>query len=251
MRDPHVVALHYRLEAGPQLAFRDPQPVKRERDSFSLELYNNQLRVQMTDHFATAEEAHREVEPYLRAWEIATGLRHGPAAIRFTFAHSEIIDRDPPPPGASVAVQLQNVECVATAEVAWVVVTSGKYPDPPDTFIASSDVVTMWERYEGYWAGKEPLSSLAYYCATATQYTRARWTISPRVFQHLRYLSTMVGTPQTLRKRTAHQVLREHTLTERAWMEAAVKRIIQRVGEYAADPRARWPQITMEDFPKL
>jgi hypothetical protein len=30
-----------------------------------------------------------------------------------------------------------------------------------------------------------------------------------------------------------------------------VRRIIQRVGEWAADPNAQWPQITMADFPKL
>lgn len=38
---------------------------------------------------------------------------------------------------------------------------------------------------------------------------------------------------------------------ENAWMDAVVTRIIQRVGECAADPTATWPQITMEDFPRL
>ena len=67
MRDPHVVALHYRLETGPQLAFNSPPPVKRERDSFSVCLANNQLRVVMKDHFATAQAARLEAEPYLRS----------------------------------------------------------------------------------------------------------------------------------------------------------------------------------------
>jgi hypothetical protein len=30
-----------------------------------------------------------------------------------------------------------------------------------------------------------------------------------------------------------------------------VKRIIRRVGEWEADRDAQWPQITMEDFPRL
>jgi len=34
-------------------------------------------------------------------------------------------------------------------------------------------------------------------------------------------------------------------------MEAVVKRLIQRAGEYTADPAAVWPQITLDDFPKL
>ena len=41
------------------------------------------------------------------------------------------------------------------------------------------------------------------------------------------------------------------TASETARMEATVKLIIQRVGEWAADPNAPWPQITMEDFPRL
>jgi hypothetical protein len=57
MRDPHVVALHYRLEAGPHLAFRDPPPMEKDTDPFSLRLANGQLRIEMKDHFATAEAA--------------------------------------------------------------------------------------------------------------------------------------------------------------------------------------------------
>ena len=44
---------------------------------------------------------------------------------------------------------------------------------------------------------------------------------------------------------------RPHSPAEIAWMEAAVKLLIQRAGEWAADRQAKWPQLTMEDLPNL
>jgi len=41
------------------------------------------------------------------------------------------------------------------------------------------------------------------------------------------------------------------TPPEKAWVEAVVRTLIQRVGEYAYDPTAKAPQITMADFPSI
>jgi hypothetical protein len=112
-------------------------------------------------------------------------------------------------------------------------------------------VVEIWSQFKGYREGRVPITTVAYFCVTAIQQIEARKTVSEKVFERLRYLATMVGTAETLRKRVAGQEIRPHTPAEMTWMEAVVKRLIQRAGEWAADPATAWPHITLDDFPKL
>ena len=261
MRDPHVVALNYRLETGPQLAFHDPTSVKTDTAAFTVRLDNGQLRVGMKGHFATAEAACRAVQPYLTSWEIASALQRGPGAIRFVFEKADVVDREPPPPGVirgHLAVRLESIGLTSVGTVLRRTLT--RYPDPPSAFVASPDVVAMWDRYEGYLAGKEPLPAMAQYCLDTVekstgvpqsrrQAAASRYAIEYDVLQHLAYLTADVGDARTGGK--GGNVDRPHTPAEIAWMYAVVKRLIQRVGEWAADPNAKWPKITMTDFPSL
>jgi hypothetical protein len=210
----------------------------------------------MKDHFATAEAARGEVEPYLRSWEIATAIQYNGRAIRFVFDKAQVIDREPPPPGSAV-VEAMLGEVVLVGHAAVLQITRRKYPDPPDSFVASPDVVSMWERYEDFLAGKDRLTHVSWWCLTiiatssgGTQTAAAKYATSHNVFETLSRLAH-VGDERTARKRFPGQTFRQHTPAETAWMEAVVKRIILRVGEWAADPNRPWPQITMEDFPKL
>jgi hexokinase len=41
------------------------------------------------------------------------------------------------------------------------------------------------------------------------------------------------------------------TLKQREWLEAAVRALIKRAGQYAADPNKAWPEITNSDLPPL
>jgi hypothetical protein len=192
MRDPHVVALHYRLEAGPQLDLDHPPPVEREQDSFTFRLESGRLRVEMKDHFATVVAARLEVEPFLRSWEIKTALRYGPDAITFAFDGPEMIDRDPPPPDATVGEPLGGAAVMAPG-CAVVQFTRTEYPAPPDAFVASPDVVAMWDRYEQFLAGKgDLLTSVAWWCLAtiqgrngARQHAAAKYGISDTVLETL------------------------------------------------------------------
>lgn len=256
MRDPHVVALHYKLETGPQLAFHAPAPVVRDTTAFSLRLDNGALCVELRDHFATAEAARREVEPYLRSWEIVTAIQYNGRAMRFVFDRAQVVDRPPPPPG-SAALEAMAAELVGVGNATTLQVTRRQYPNPPDCFVASADVVSMWDRYEDFLAGKERLTHVAWWCLTtitrssgSTQRAAARYAISHNVLATLARLAH-VGDEKTARKRFPGQVFQQHTPAEIAWMQAAVRRVVLRVGECAYDPIAQWPQITMEDFPKL
>jgi len=136
--------------------------------------------------------------------------------------------------------------------------TRTEYPDPPDGFVASPDVVAMWDRYEHFLAGKgDLLTSVAGWCLTTVQgrnggrrRAATRYSISDAVLETLARLA-LGGDEKTARKCYSGQMLRPHTPAEIAWMRSAIPRIIQRVGECAADPEAPWPQVTMGDFPRL
>lgn len=257
MRDPHVVALNYRLETGPQLTLDNPPPVERELDSFIVRVDDGRVRVVMKDHFSTVVAARLEVEPFLRSWEIKAALRYGPDAITFAFDRPEVIDRDPPPPGATAVAPGAGAAAMAPGCTV-VQFTRAEYPEPPDTFVASPDVVAMWDRYEHFLAGKgDLLASVAWWCLATIQgknggrqLAATKHAISDAVLETLTRLA-LGGDEKTARKRYPGQVLRPHTPVEIAWMRSAIPRIIQRVGECAADPDAPWPQITMEDFPRL
>ncbi len=77
-----------------------------------------------------------------------------------------------------------------------------------------------------------------------------QYGISRNVLDRLARLSTEVGDEQTVRKFTT-QTPRPHTGAEVAWIEAAAKALIRRIGEWAADPAASPPSITMADLPPL
>jgi len=116
----------------------------------------------------------------------------------------------------------------------------------------------MWDRYEHFLAGKDDLlASVAWWCLTTIQgrnggrqRAAAGYSISDAVLETLARLA-LGGDEKTARKRYPGQMLRPHTPAEIAWLRSAIPRIIQRVGECAADPDVPWQQVTMEDFPKI
>jgi hypothetical protein len=255
MRDPHVVSITYRLAVVSEgHSFKEPPPVERQTREFSMRLADEVVTFEMTKHCASEAEARGTVEPFLRAWEIAEGLRRRVPLIRFDFVASEIVDRNPPPPG-SVKI-LGAVAVVAGATVtASLSIESGIYPDPPADFAVDGEVETLWGRWVRYRAGLEPLQTMAYFCLTVLEMhggramAARRFSISSKVLSKIAMLSTEAGDPETARKATAK--MRPITAAESAWLEAALIKIIRRVGEVAADRNAERKSITMADLPDL
>lgn len=157
MRDPHVVALYYRLETDPSLIFKNPQPLDQDVDEFTLRLADGVLTCTMKEHYASAEEAKAVVAPFLRAWELDFALVQGQRELRFIYQKDEIIDRDPPPPGMPQVIQVSAAIAAEAAMQVSAYISRREYPAPPTRFTASPDVETLWHRYEGYKQGHEPL----------------------------------------------------------------------------------------------
>ena len=261
MRDPHVVALRYRLVTGNRVKFENPPPVEQETERFRMRLADGIVTFEMKEHFSSEEKARQEVGPLLSAWEVQTGLEFGPHQVRFGFEGAEIIDRNPPPPDTAKIIEMVlHDKAVATDSVSIERILPS-YPEPPSGFVASPDVETMWQRYEGYLAGREPLTGMAFMCLTVLEASAdgqekrkkaaRQYNIDRQVLDNLGELTSEVGDPKTARKAPGRGGFRPHTEAEVAWMEAVVKALIRRAGEWALDPNAARPKLTMADFPNL
>jgi hypothetical protein len=258
MRDPHVVALFYRLIEGQQITFDSPPPIEDATDEFRVRLADNEVTVEFLSHYSDVPSARRTAEGYLEAWEIKAQLEAGHPVMQFEFVRPEVIDRNPPLPGEPQTLSVGPAELVLVANDVSFHITQREYPAPPRYFAVSLDLETMWLRYRGYCQGRERLADMAYACLTVLERStngRAqaakRYAISSGIFGTLARLCTEIGDEQTARKFSRLKERRAHTDVEVRWLEEAVKVMIKRLGEWNADPAGQLPQITMSSLPAL
>ena len=72
-----------------------------------------------------------------------------------------------------------------------------------------------------------------------------------KVLDKLGELATTLGDDIEARKLGPQSQLRAPTAQEVNWIEATLRLLVRRVGQYAADPQWAWPQLTMADLPEL
>lgn len=268
MNDPHVEKLVYHIETGDGLSFQDPPPLGDETNAFRMMLEDGVATFSMKEHHPTEQSARLAVEWYLRAWELDVALRHDASELRFVFDTSEIVDRNPPPPsppGTPRTVEIEGIASSASVGTVSLVVTCRQYPAPPTDFVADTDVVAMWEQYERHKQGRDRLLPMAYSCLARLEH-RARsysgkgqkrqkaakmYRVDSNILKKLGDLANTLGDEVESRKITPESALRAPTAEEVKWMEAALRMLIRRVGQYAADPQRPWPQLTMSDLPQL
>ncbi len=256
VRDPHVQKLHYEVGSGDGISYRDPSPVVFPNHLGDFELRDGKLSITPTEHFADEDDARQAIEPFLRAWEIEADLNSNVGMIRFKFAQAELIDRDPPPPGASQVFQVKAALTVELSCRASVHLTCSKYPEPPKAFRTTSEVELGYRRWISFRAGKEPLQSLAYFVLTLLESSAGSRREASQVFQidfpvlsTIGRLSSTKGDGTTARKVGPGTPLQELSGAEKHWLEQTVRRIIHRLGEHASG--APLTPITLSDLPAL
>ncbi|MCL5107333.1 MAG: hypothetical protein M1401_00360 [Chloroflexi bacterium] len=266
MIDPHVVSLQYKLVTSESLTFRNPSPVEQETEEFRMRLADGIVTFETKEHYPSAEDAKKRLVEYLRAWEITGGLALG-SEVRFSFQSAKVIDRAPSPPGIhSVHVSNGAITFSATLSVS---IERQSYPEPPMHFKVSQDVETLWFRYHGWQFGREPLQAMAYFCLSVLEWRardavqQAGLKVKPRryiaetysseegVVSEFGRLVSTVGNMQTARKLEHGHDLRALTGQETQWIEALIKRLILRLGEYEHDPAGPHDPIRMADLPTL
>jgi hypothetical protein len=216
-----------------------------------------QLTVTLLEHHPTEESARHVVAWYLLAWEVRHALVAGGGHHEFVFKfeRSEIVDRDPPPPGertVSARVSQLPVEVLISAKGT---VERGALPAPPTDFVLDPDAEALSLRWRRYADGGESLQSAAYFILTVLERYggrasgAARLGVSRRVLETLGRLASHTGDVLTARKADAAE--QPLTQEERVWMEATIRMLIQRAAEVAAEPDGPREQITMANMPPL
>jgi hypothetical protein len=257
MNDPHVEILVYQLDYASNVSYQNAEPIDVDYGEFAGRLENDQLICDMKLHYPTIENARAAVEGYLHSWEIHVALDFGRGEFQFVYKDAKVIDRNPPAPGEDIKIHVSSaIHVTSSVGSPTLHVTRGKYPQPPILFEISPDVDTLWKRYEMYLDKKEPLCSMAYFCLTVIQTkagSRANaarlFFIDENVLDKLGELTSIRGDLLTARKINPGSTPSPLSDKENKWIEAAIKLLIRRMGEYGFDRILS--TIKLSDLPSL
>jgi hypothetical protein len=257
MQDPHVEALYYDVGSLDNLPFDNPPAVTVTNHLGQFEVSAGKLTVRPAEHYASGEEARVVIEPFLRAWEITSDLSRGVGAIRFKLLSVRKIDRTPPPRvGGLVSLAAGTGTMTVTGFPVTITISQRTYPPPPIDFRTTPEVEIAFSRWRAFRDGREPLQSMAYAVLTLVQSVAGgrreastTFRIEARVLATIAELSSTRGNVETLRKFKQGAKVQPLTGAESTWLEAAVRGLVQRMGQHAAG--IRLPRLTMPDLPTL
>jgi hypothetical protein len=176
--------------------------------------------------------------------------------IHFKFDRAEVIDRNPPPPGSSQVIEAMGTSMSVAGGIMSNHLTCSRHPQPPKTFHATSEVQHAYRRWLDYQLGKEPLQSMAYFVLTLLESLASNrqsaahsFQIDEQVLQTIGRLSSTKGDEKTARKAKAGIRFQKLSDSEKQWLEAAIRRVIHRLGEHASG--APLTPISLNDLPTL
>lgn len=257
MNDPHVVALHYEVEHTSSIDYSSAEPLELHFDAFDVRVEDSHVRFAMKHHFATKQDARAAVDDYIGGWELNAALVRGPNAFKLRYSRSEIEDRKPTPGVINAHAEPVRLNFSASAQAT---VSPRTYPKPPSMSLKRSpDVESMFHRYVGFREGREPLTTMAYFCLTVLEASTGecrgrraaaaqRYCISEAVLKQLGELSSTKG---GVGARKAEGVQQNLNQQEKMFLEAAVTTIIRRAAEVAHYPETSLKPITMFDLPSM
>lgn len=254
MNDPHVVALHYRIEHGPDVIdWSQANPLDKEEDSFRVQAGNGRVRFELKEHYASEEAARFAVEAdYIPNWEFIVGLERGPNAFTLRFDRSEIVDRHPPPgpPALRGLATIGPFKAVGRLAPP----APSAFPEPPPADIKRSpDVDSMYSRYLGHLEGREPLPGMAYFCLTvfesmagdSSSKAARHFGVSKNILRRVRKLSAYKGGAGA-RKQDGRDA--PYTPDEERFLRSVIRTLMRRAAEveHGQDPCRR--EITLTDI---
>jgi hypothetical protein len=240
LRDPHVVSLIYKVTSPETIRFEKAPPVVFNTARMKLSIADGLLKVEPKSHFASVDNARKAIDPFLRSWEVDTALHFGRIEIAFTYKDAKIVDRNPLPPGSPITLEVASITSAHTVDKVTLIVNRSRYPEPPALFVTSPDVESLWQRYQGYLDGHEPLLSMSYFCLSLleSKYRKEKrkavadsYNISFDVLQKLGELTSEKGDGSTARKFDRESSHIPLTKAEINWVQESIKILIRRVGE--------------------
>jgi len=256
MRDPRVQKIHYRVSSEGAVKYNNPSAISFSNHLGSFDLSNGELQIVPAEHFPDEYSARQVLEPFLRSWEIEADITSSVGTIRFAFKNSEVVDRNPPPPGSPHVVDTRGVAAGLSSANASIESIRNTYPEPPMEFRATPEVQLAYRRWLDYRQGKEPLLSMAYFVLTlletdagGRQQAANSFQIDIDILRKIGELSSNRGDETTARKVKKGIQLQNLAGPERHWLEVVIPLVIHRLGERATG--APLPKISMGDLPQL
>ena len=269
MNDPHVVELTYIVEHDASVDYSVACSIDHEEEAFRLRIENERVSFQFKEHYPTEDAARRLVDRYVRSWEMDSELRQGAGKFRLRFDRATIIDRNPLPPPPPRPPRPDMVDASATLSSGAATVNANAtltapqpkpYPQPPTGLTLDPDdpdVLTIYERFRGYLQDREPLTGMAYFCLSMLEKhlsdsrnaAATKYAINENVLGRIGDVTANRGGRAAARK--ASGIGNALTEDETRFLEEAVKKIIRRTAEVAADPDQHLSQVTLSDLPKL
>jgi hypothetical protein len=257
MRDPHVEEVHYEIGTGDGVSFSNPPPVAITNHLGRFELTDGKLTIYPADHFADGAQARAVLEPFLHAWEVESDLSRNIGSIRFKYTGVRKVDRNPPATPQSGATHLSVAgEAMFVGKVVSLHVTQSTYPPPPSEFRTTLEVDIAYHRWCAFRQGREPLPSMTYAVLTLLESmaggrrkAAATFQIDRMVLETIGRLSSTKGDSDSTRKFPQGGQVQPLTGSESAWLEAAIRRVVRRMGEHAAG--VQLTQLAMNDLPQM
>ena len=253
MNDPHVVALHYKIEHDSWVNYSRANPFDLHEDVFDLHVEDGFVTFTMKVHCGTEAEARSLVDDYARSWELHSTLAVGPGGFRLRFHHSDIEDRSPTP--GVVSLRAQPITVTVELGNPELTVSPSGYPLPPAVRLGHDpDVEAMLRRYLRYREDPDRLAEVANFCLTvlmAAAGDRAaasqRYGIAISVLSRVGKLCDAKGGGGA---RKARGLQHPFSQNEMQFLDQVVRAMIRRAAEFAHDPNASFEQLTASEFPK-
>lgn len=253
MNDPHVEALEYSIQYGPDVIdWSGAEPMHVQEGDFGVRAENGRVRFEFRTHYASEQEARSAVEEsYIPNWEFDVGLTRGPNAFTLRFERSEIVDRNPPPGPPPLRAIARLGRLTASANLA--PPRPPAFQEPPREGIKRTpSVESMFQHYLRYRRGAETLPAMAYFCLTTLEQTAggrgkavAHFCISRNVLDRIGKLSAEKG-GDVARKAKGRNT--PYSPDEERFLRSAIKALIRRAAqvEYGPDPTRK--KITRDDI---
>lgn len=252
MNLPRIESLTFQIGSDPHTRYEHPEQIAFANALGRFQAADGKLVWWPEENFFDIEEARNAVASFLNDWEVHAAMRDMPGVLKFRFDRAEL--RQAAPRDAGGTMLLAAEATLSISAVASMTVTRKRYPPPPPGFHATTEVELAFRRWRAYLEGREPLLSMAYFVFTvlvpengrSRQEASALFAVEEKILRTLSGLSS-VRSGSDARKFTAANPapLSDH---ERAWLEAAVRHLIYRLGEHAGG--AALTPIRMDDLPQ-
>lgn len=253
MPNLYVKYLYYTLNVKEGVSFKDCGPIESKLGSFELRLESNKLECKMLKRYPTVEAARKEVEDYLKTWEIYAALELGDNEIEFMYDSAKIVKYDS---SGDLSKSSEITQISKNSEKPASLIVSHKrdnLPIPPQRFHRNEKVQILWNRYDDYLRRKEKLLGMAYFClnfieddAGGRKEASKKYKIDKKVLDKIGELSSTKG-KLGIDARKAKDNAGPLTDEEVKWINETIRKMIIRVGEY----KDNLPSLNLIDMSSL